>query len=1521
MTASREWRRVLFALGWLCASLVFRATAQVVFTDSFNTNVNYLTNGVAGTIWDGVYFGAGDFVNELTFGPGTTTQCDANITAPSTLTIQSTGTAWENATDDGFYLFKVVTGDFSATVHVVSPFNNAHYNTAGLQARAFAAGGNPWPSGLENYVSWTRFDESFGANDQWANYLRSETNGVVDQINPGDYPNSAYWLRMDRVGNVFRFFQKTNFTDAWIPKSFLAPVNGTDLVRNDLAGLPLQVGIIHATFNGLLGVQFTDFSLVASNLMTVAAPSPAADLTLSTNSQGDVNVSWSPGPGSAGSVVVLWTGSSVVKEAPADGITYNGNGAYGLGDTLPARNYFVAYSGMGTNVTLSNLITGSNYTVAVYSFVGSGSSVSYSHVPVAGSFVAPAQTEAPLIVGAMVQGTNVLLTNNAIPGKWYWAQYTDSLNPFNWQNVGPFAMPDAGPIFMSVHTNGATQSMRFYRVRQFDVPPEGGNLALNALPATSYVSPWENLYAIDDGYTPSNSADHSQGGYGNYNQTGVQWVEYDWSSPINCDMIDVYWWQDGQGIFAPISCSLRYWNGTSFVPVSNPVGLGVALNQFNTTTFSPVTTTKLRLLFQSDTAGHSTGILQWRVYDAGGSPTNWPGPSTNSQFAVKAASGALVSLEHARDSVATEYLAGRLGDVTINYLELGTNWTKAQTSVLAAGGAGTFGWSSDGSEYQADYQITNGSTAALALSSVMDFSDTNAIVWTVTITNVSGGFAVIGDLALPLPMNTDITSESLNVLKHSYIEGNGSFLYWMRPDAVGPYLQMTPLEDTSLEYWDTQAPGTQTFFTETLGGYEVFVHSYASAAAAAAQYPTVTTQGQRWRQPNSFLTLAPGQSQTYGFKFQWVNDYDALRQALVNEGGIETHVVPGMTVPTNLFAEVALRTTQNINSIIAEFPSQTQITFLGTTNVGTNGPYQLYQVQFNQLGENKLTIDYGDDQTAYLEFFVTEPIETLIKKRAAFVAGHQVINTNVWYNGLFCEWNMNDQVMLTPDNHDTLSGFVVYEIASDDPTESRPAYLATKEAVYPVQSEVSALDYFISNFVWGGLQRTTNESESYGIYNIPDWHTLRTNNTLNLSRAYDYPDMVVMYYGMYRVARFHPEITTAMTAQQYLQRAWGTAVAQYTVAGGTQATQTGLMNEMVTPSVIAALQAEGMTNQAATLQGYWEQKVNFFVTGNPQLFTSEFPFDTSGFETQEELASYALRYAGSDAALGSANPSAFIQQAQQFMTNEINANFFTRGYPETAYYLNGSDYRALGGDTWLLSYMAQMGGWGLLDYALNYATNSTEYLRLGYASILSGWATVNSGTPASNYGFWYPGAANDGGAGDGFEASPSNVTWLGQPMDRGLWYYCGEGNLGFCGAVRAAATILADDPIFGRFCYGGTWQSTATNLEIVPLDGVRQRFHAMLNSGALHVAIDTDRFASGQFIVLQPDLSAVGFALETGNPSAHTARLHLSGIAGTYTLSNASGPITNLTLAAGEETTYDLPVPANAGMTSFTLTR
>jgi len=905
-----KWTGFLLLVAFALPNL--DVAAQTTFSDSFNISRDYLTNGVVGTIWDGVYFGAGEFNNTGLGGggPGDTLQCNSHITAPGTLSLQTTGTAWEGGDDDGFFLYKVVAGDFSAIVHVVSPFDNTGYNTAGLQARAFSAGGDPF-GGTENFVSWTRFDQF-----SFANYLRNEVNGAVDQINPGDYPNSDYWLRMDRVGNSFRFYQKATAGAAWSAVSFPAPVSGESLNRPDLAGQPLQVGIIHATFAGELGVQFTDFSLTISNLTNVVVPSAVTSVTATPLPEAQAEIAWPAVAGSDGSLVTLWTGSSVLKQSPAAATTYFANASFGLGTPLPGINCFVVYSGPGTSVTVSNLVPGQTYHAAVFSYSGAGSGRVYSHTPAQTSFVASNTVVpvGPVAAAAELAGTNVLISFTPTVGKWYRVQYTDFLDPADWREVSDVAQLAVSSPLSVWQIGGATAAQRFYRVQQFDQPPVKENLAEAATPTTSYVSPWENLNAINDGFEPADSSDHSHGGYGNWPYVGTQWVEYEWNLPITTCRSDVYWWSDGGGIMPPSACRFKYWNGSNYELVPNASGLGVLLDQYNVTTHAPVATTRMRLEFDAGAA--STGILEWRVYDAGDSPTNWPGAPESSQFAVKVNSGVLTGLKRKQDLFGTEYLAGRLGDVNLKYRQTGTNWISAQTVAFANSAA--FGWNSNSTVYSAHYRLTNGVTPMVALRVELDFANNTAINWNISLTNLTGQSLEVGDLAVPLPMNTTYSSPSSSVFKHSFISGHSSWIFWMRPNSVGPYLFMTPAEDTKLEYWDQLGSG---------GGYEAFVHSQAAAETAALQ-------GTQWRLPNTSLTLTPGGAQSYGFKFQWADDYDVVRQLIVDEGKIDVHVVPGMTIPTNLFARFALHTTQTVNSVMAEFPADTLIQFLGN-----NGGY------------------------------------------------------------------------------------------------------------------------------------------------------------------------------------------------------------------------------------------------------------------------------------------------------------------------------------------------------------------------------------------------------------------------------------------------------------------------------------------------------------------------------------------------------------------------------------------------------
>lgn len=151
------------------------------------------------------------------------------------------------------------------------------------------------------------------------------------------------------------------------------------------------------------------------------------------------------------------------------------------------------------------------------------------------------------------------------------------------------------------------------------VQAEDANLAVAATPSASYTSGDTSVKSLNDDQMPRRSRDRSGGSWGNWNRTGTQWVQYEWSQPISTKKIDVFWWDDRQGVRLPEASRLLYWDGNAFVPVKNAQGLGVQGDTFNTTTFDEVTTDKLRLEIDSD-GQYSTGILEWKVYDSGKSP-------------------------------------------------------------------------------------------------------------------------------------------------------------------------------------------------------------------------------------------------------------------------------------------------------------------------------------------------------------------------------------------------------------------------------------------------------------------------------------------------------------------------------------------------------------------------------------------------------------------------------------------------------------------------------------------------------------------------------------------------------------------------------------------------------------------------------------------------------------------------------------------------------------------------------------
>jgi hypothetical protein len=845
----------------------------------------------------------------------------------------------------------------------------------------------------------------------------------------------------------------------------------------------------------------------------------------------------------------------------------------------------------------------------------------------------------------------------------------------------------------------------------------------------------------------------------------------------------------------------------------------------------------------------------------------------------------------------------------VDFAPVTTSGLRLVTQLAPEATAGIFEWrvnSSQGKQIEDVPEIAPTETFQL---------DGNALVWTIELRNRTDQPVEVGDLGLPLPFNTQYNSNKLDtytkrLIRHAFVGGGGSYVFWQRTNGIGPYLVMAPQKQSGFEYFDGGTAGGG-----GRGSYTAYVHSVVAG-------PEVVARGGKWRQAFTSVTLAPkgkpGDSRKYIYRFRWAKDYEAVHDVLYQEGGFDVNIVPGMTVPTDLTAQVAIRTHNKVARVAPEFPDKTSVRDLGEKAKDTH----IYEVKFSKLGENMIKLQYGDGEYASLEFFVTEPLETLYKKRAQFLVNHDQWNDpNLWYDTLYSQWDMKNQKLRSPDDLDNGS-LNPYMVADDDTALGKPGYLAGKNMFYPDQKEIDSVEAYIRKYMWGGQQQTDKEPYPYGIYGIPNWKTLRNSpnddrtGKKHLWRIYDYPHVILMYYNMYRVAQNYPNMVHYLDKAGYLERAYGTAMALYTypeLLDSWKPYSTGTYNELIIPEVIKALEESGKKEEAGKLREKWELKAKTFINDKPNLWGSEYAFDSTGFESTEALAKYA------EARLRDPGAADFRTAVKQedtdaFLEEQMRLNLSCRGQ-EPAYYYLGSDFRGNAGLSYTLSYMAQMGGWAVEDYALNFAQNPAPYLRLGYASYLSSWALVNSGTPDSNYGYWYPGKENDGGASGGFEPQALGRAWLGNKQVHGAWWYDGEIDLGFSGALRAAATVVSQDPLFGLIAYGGDLKRAGGSMQVVPKDGLRVRFDIVRGSSRVQMTLDNDGFAKDQAVTFNDALSQIAFQLENRSGLQHETTLHLQGLpAGAYRISVSDKLQAPFTIRPGETT--DIKIPMSAGATS-----
>jgi hypothetical protein len=413
-----------------------------------------------------------------------------------------------------------------------------------------------------------------------------------------------------------------------------------------------------------------------------------------------------------------------------------------------------------------------------------------------------------------------------------------------------------------------------------------------------------------------------------------------------------------------------------------------------------------------------------------------------------------------------------------------------------------------------------------------------------------------------------------------------------------------------------------------------------------------------------------------------------------------------------------------------------------------------------------------------------------------------------------------------------------------------------------------------------------------------------------------------MYYHMFQIAERYPEKVSYLDAKGYLERAFQTAKAYFTypyhILHWYDTYKWGCYNEMILLPLIADLERYGRKEDADWLRSEWEKKVKYFVYDDKYPFRSEYSIDRTAFESSYAFAKYGtLNKMKPDKNLWYdvnlkkwySHPEVKQSDSRFFMDRQNTAGLAVRGWINPAYYTLGSDDSETGG----LSYMARMGGWSILDYGLQFAEKPFDWLQLGYASYLSSFALMNTGTAASGYGYWFPGTENDGATGWAFNSQKYGQTWLqNRSMPRGPWNYDGEADLGLGAVTRAASTIIANDPLFGWIAYGGELKIEKNKLSVIPEDGVGIRFSIVTGTHRISAELSRDRLSTKVPVITDKYGQSILFTFINETGKVHHTQLKLTGTNGDAYLIKVNRKNAGKTnLQGASEILVDLNMPAS----------
>ena len=513
--------------------------------------------------------------------------------------------------------------------------------------------------------------------------------------------------------------------------------------------------------------------------------------------------------------------------------------------------------------------------------------------------------------------------------------------------------------------------------------------------------------------------------------------------------------------------------------------------------------------------------------------------------------------------------------------------------------------------------------------------DDGKLVLRFTLTNASAKAVQVGALGIPMIFNNVLNDRTLDQAHavcsfyDPYIGEEAGYLQVTRLSGHGPALLVVPDGRTPFEAYNPilDRPGrwgAAPVFTDPTprgitfeGFYEWMVHSQAYAE-------NEWKNAHPWNTPTS-LTLAPGESKTYGVKFLVSDSIRHIEQTLAANHRPVAIGVPGYVLPQDVEGRLFLKYGEEITSMKVDPPSAIDIR---EASSGRRG-WKAYTLQGKAWGRSRLTVTYGDGTVQTIHYFVIKPAAQAVTDLGHF------LTTRQWFtdssdpfhrapSAITYDRETNQQVL--QDSRVWIAGL------SDEGGAGSWLAAIMKELVQPDKEELGKLQQFVDSVLWGGLQ-SKDGPHPYGVrkslfYYQPDkmppnyynsnfdwksWTSWNKQASEAVDRSYDYPHVAAAYWVLYRLARNHQGLVTNHPWDWYLNHAYETSMAMTNYAKDLAVF--GQMEGSIFVEILADLKREGMKTQAEALENKMRERADRW-RAQAYPFGSEMPWDSTG---QEEV--------------------------------------------------------------------------------------------------------------------------------------------------------------------------------------------------------------------------------------------------------------------------------------------------------------